>query len=1179
MVRKSLKWTLIYVLEAVVVLITLAIFGLGAIFWRLSSGPFDLDFFRADAQAMIADVFEGDVVALGELSARYDAELSALIVTAADVSVAQENGELVARAPRIEAGVAVGPLLFGRIEPVSLTINGGSLSVVRRADGAVGAGLGGVERVRANARQPEGGSDESATLFALLQDPETTNGGLGQLSFVRVENASVRIVDEISGIAWLVNRAGVMLDRNESRIVTELHGELATPSGFAQLDIRLQAGADLDALLLETQIDNLSLATVAPDQGALAFLGGLDAPLRLDLVMDARRDSGIRNASLELEVGAGRILAQGVDRDFRGARLALDFDPIAGALTVTQGAVDSDVGAGSLSGQISELGGYIGALPTEWTYQFEAGPGFVDMGEIFSRPPRWEGLTIAGKADLSQRRLVFDRFDFELDGVAARLTGETSLSEIEEGRWLPNLRLEGPVEGDITVDTVLAYWPVELADSARSWVVDGILGGRFYNARVFMDIDAESIAAGELANERLNLSFDVENARVRYISTMTPITQGVGRAVLYGNAFEVFLTDGRIGDIELLDGYVDIPRLNPKGAMARYGGRARGQASDLLALIDEEPLGFPSDYGIDPEAVGGSGEIEFEIRRAMLTEVAPEDIPFVIRGSFTDASIGIPDTPFALSEGVVDIEVDQGGLLANGDAQLADTPVSIVWRENFQAAEDTPSTTFELSADVGARALDLFGIPARRYLSGEVGLEARARSNGLDIVSIDVDADLTHAVLEAPESVWVKEAGVAGMAGFTLTRNDQSDYVFEEVLAQTEGVDIAASAVLSRDGRLVEAVIDQLHIEGFMDIGGRLAAPAEDGAAFTARLSGEYVDAREILPHVNRFQGGEEGLPLSLTFDVASLVVSDASVLNDFSVVWRSEAAGVRAASISGRSDAGPFFVNFGAAEEGGSRELRIETRSLERLSGLLGYDGYIRGGQMSVLGEAPPLGIPGPLEARVEINDLTLVEVPVLARILAAGSFEGLGALLNGDGIRFDTVSADIMMQDQLLTFGEAQATGSSLGVTASGTVDFDGEQAAIDGNLAPSYAVNSLLGDLPVIGEILVSRPGEGIFGITYSVEGPFDSLTVFANPLSVIAPGVFRRMFEGTAAERAAREREAEAEDVPLPDLLPAELVEQLQRELEAATPQAGSAPEGADEPGRDENAGPEPEAGNR
>ncbi|WP_300528600.1 AsmA-like C-terminal region-containing protein [Maricaulis sp.] len=1164
MVRKSLKWTLIYVLEAIVVLITLAIFGLGAIFWRLSSGPFDLDFFRADAQAMIADVFEGDVVALGELSARYDAERSALVVTAADVSVAQANGELVARAPRIEAGVAVGPLLFGRIEPVSLSINGGSISVVRRADGAVGAGLGGVERVRANARQPEGGSDDSASLFALLQDPQTTNGGLGQLSFVQVENASVRIVDELSGIAWLVNDAGVVLDRNESRILTELHGELATPSGFAQLDIRLQAGAALNALLLEARINNLSLATVAPDQGPLAILGGLDAPLSFDLVMDARRDSGIRTASLELEVGAGRILSQGVDREFRGAQLALDFDPVAGALTVTRGEVDSDVVAGSLSGQISELGGYIGALPTEWVYQFEAGPGFVDMGEIFSRPPRWEGLTATGSADLSQRRLVFDALDFQLDGVSARLSGETSLSEVEEGRWLPNLRLEGPVEGDITVDTVLAYWPVELADGARSWIVDGILGGRFYNAQIFMDIDAASIAEGALANDRLNLSFDVENARVRYISTMTPITEGMGRAVLYGNAFEAYLTGGRIGEIELIDGYVDIPRLNPKGAMARYGGRARGQASDILALIDEEPLGFPSDYGIDPASVGGAGEVEFEIRRAMLTEVAPEDIPFVIRGSFADASISVPDTPFALSEGVVDIEVEQGGLLANGTAVLADTPVSIVWRENFQADEETPSTTFELSADVGARALDLFGIPARRYLSGQVALEARARSNGLDIDSIDLDADLTNAVLEAPESVWVKEAGVPGMAGFTLTRNDDGDYVFEEILAQTEGVDVAASAVLSQQGRLVEAVIDQLHIEGFMDIGGRLAAPAEEGAPFTARLSGEYVDAREILQHINRFQGGEEGVPLSLTFDVASLVVSDSSVLNDFSVIWRSEAEGVRAASISGRSDAGPFFANFGAVEDGGRRELRIETQSLERLSGLLGYDGYIRGGQMSVLGEAPPLGVPGPLEARVEIDNLILVEVPVLARILAAGSFEGLGALLNGDGIRFENVDADIMLQDQLLTVGEAQATGSSLGVTAAGTVDFAGELAAIDGNLAPSYAVNSMLGDLPVIGDILVSRPGEGIFGITYSVEGPFDSLTVFANPLSVIAPGVFRRIFEGTAAERAAREREAEAEDPPLPNVLPPELLEQLQRELDAMPNRSSSDNDPADDP---------------
>ena len=81
----------------------------------------------------------------------------------------------------------------------------------------------------------------------------------------------------------------------------------------------------------------------------------------------------------------------------------------------------------------------------------------------------------------------------------------------------------------------------------------------------------------------------------------------------------------------------------------------------------------------------------------------------------------------------------------------------------------------------------------------------------------------------------------------------------------------------------------------------------------------------------------------------------------------------------------------------------------------------------------------------------------------------------------------------------------------------------------------------------------------------------MTVFANPLSVIAPGVFRRIFEGTAAERAAAEREAEAEAAPLPDLLPAELLEQLQRELDAASPE----PDGAVPDGPETEPQPEPE----
>ncbi|HCX66710.1 MAG TPA: hypothetical protein DHK64_04015, partial [Rhodobiaceae bacterium] len=38
-----------------------------------------------------------------------------------------------------------------------------------------------------------------------------------------------------------------------------------------------------------------------------------------------------------------------------------------------------------------------------------------------------------------------------------------------------------------------------------------------------------------------------------------------------------------------------------------------------------------------------------------------------------------------------------------------------------------------------------------------------------------------------------------------------------------------------------------------------------------------------------------------------------------------------------------------------------------------------------------------------------------------------------------------------------------------------------------------------------------GEGIFAITYSVRGQTDDPTVVVNPLSAIAPGFLRRIFE--------------------------------------------------------------------
>ena len=51
----------------------------------------------------------------------------------------------------------------------------------------------------------------------------------------------------------------------------------------------------------------------------------------------------------------------------------------------------------------------------------------------------------------------------------------------------------------------------------------------------------------------------------------------------------------------------------------------------------------------------------------------------------------------------------------------------------------------------------------------------------------------------------------------------------------------------------------------------------------------------------------------------------------------------------------------------------------------------------------------------------------------------------------------------------------------------------------------------DMPVIGNLLVSRRGEGVFGMTYAINGEAGQPRVGVNPVSALTPGILRRIFE--------------------------------------------------------------------
>ena len=67
------------------------------------------------------------------------------------------------------------------------------------------------------------------------------------------------------------------------------------------------------------------------------------------------------------------------------------------------------------------------------------------------------------------------------------------------------------------------------------------------------------------------------------------------------------------------------------------------------------------------------------------------------------------------------------------------------------------------------------------------------------------------------------------------------------------------------------------------------------------------------------------------------------------------------------------------------------------------------------------------------------------------------------------------------------------------------------ITGTFMPAYGLNRLFGEIPLLGQLLGNGRDRGLIGITYKVAGNAKSPQVQVNPISVIAPGIFRSIFE--------------------------------------------------------------------
>ncbi len=148
---------------------------------------------------------------------------------------------------------------------------------------------------------------------------------------------------------------------------------------------------------------------------------------------------------------------------------------------------------------------------------------------------------------------------------------------------------------------------------------------------------------------------------------------------------------------------------------------------------------------------------------------------------------------------------------------------------------------------------------------------------------------------------------------------------------------------------------------------------------------------------------------------------------------------------------------------------------------------------------------------SNLKIYDFRLKELPILTKLLTLASLQGIADILSGEGITFDEFEMNFENQNNLMTISEMYAIGPAISILMDGYIEKN-KLISLRGSLVPATTINKAIGNIPVLGKILVgSKTGEGVFGVSFKIKGPPGKLETSVNPIKTLTPRFITRTLE--------------------------------------------------------------------
>lgn len=1069
--------------------------------WRLKSGPVDISFANDYIESALRDE-ESGVYASIDKSALYWPDLKGpLLLGLQDGRIMGADHNEIISVDEIALSLSKAKLLVGIIEPLSLIITRPSVRVIRGEDNSIDFGLGDEEAVIGDTieEQAEGQRDLIADILDLIEKPEEGANGSSPLAALRtlqIIDAQVMVEDHKFGASWFFPDFNIVFEKAPVGLKATLDLDLPEVKDEAS-HFHAEVLLDREAKTAEASADfsNLDLSIFA------GKIEGLDTLRRQDVVLDARLsatlglDFTLKNVSGKISSDSGKVFSEAL------APVPVVYQDFVAALAYQNGESES---LRIENMQLSSNG---------VTFRVEGQLESAGASAEMHGPPNPED-DAGSEAEITASEAPAEN---EAEDNAEEEPSQTASAPLYTGSVAVSI-------DDMPQSNIAPLWPAALeGDASEEWIVDKMSGGDLEGLRAQTDVIVSRDDAGELDINVRNLKafFGFVNMSMDYRNPLPALIKANGSGVfdLEKDTIAITIEQAEMGGMNISSAELMFDEVVAEGK----GGvtmdiKLQGGLDKVFTYLSTEPIDLEDELDTDISKVRGETDMHVKLAFPTKDDLAIEEIQMDVTGTVRDGFMPNLIRGLPLSGGPFKVSVNNERYTVSGSGELSGRPVVFDWMEYIDSEGKSYKHRANASISIDDELREHFGVDLSDYLEGSVPAEITYTGFTDDKAEVDVSVDITPARFFIEAFDYEKASGASGSVKLTAHMRDNELHRISGLSANAPNFKMEKSAIAFRGtGEATE--ISRAEISRFI-LGETISNASVDitpSGQMKIVMDGAFLDLRPFLDKddeagQDRAAEPYDNPPMILSISMDQMRPADGEVIQYGKLYADIDDQGrFNQLEMDAIAGAGDIYLRYKANAQG-VRTFRFEADDAG--AALKAFDVYkgIRGGRLVIYGE-PIRGVyDRNLIGLAEITNFRVVDAPALAQLISALSLPGLMSSLDGEGLVFSKLEANFdwlyRKKGALLVLKNGRTSGNSLGLTFDGVFDNGAGRVDVSGTIIPLSGINKAIGSIPLVGDIITGGTG-ALFAATYTMRGDSDNPDISVNPLSVLTPGILRRV----------------------------------------------------------------------